>query len=225
MSVAINTYSGLSAAVQAWMARAGDTVLSARFDDFLALAERRIYYGYATDDMPNPMRSDPLRIPEMQTVDTAFTPGTSGTVAQPTNFLELISVKKNTGTAIQMQIVAERVLDEYGSNAVGNVVLWAVSGTNFRILDAPASTDTFTLRSFQKLATPTPAAANTILTSYPDVYLYACLTEAAIYTQDPPSAQAYLALYNASVAGLNARRQRITASANPVMRVSGGMRP
>jgi hypothetical protein len=37
--------------------------------------------------------------------------------------------------------------------------------------------------------------------------------------------QRYLQLYNASVAGLNARTQRITASAAPVIRLRAGMLP
>jgi hypothetical protein len=223
MSVQINTYSGLNAGVQAWMARPDDVVLSARFDDFLALAERRIYYGYATDDVTNPLRSDPLRIPEMETVDSAFSLS-SGTVAQPTTFVELISVY-NTTINSPMEIVAQRVIDGYGTAAVGGAKLIAVSGTNFRIKDAPTTANTAVLRYYQKLATPTAAASNAILASYPDVYLNACLIEAAVYTQDAPSAQAYLAVYNASVQGLNARQQRMTASANPVMRVRGGMTP
>ena len=49
------------------------------------------------------------------------------------------------------------------------------------------------------------ATANAILTSAPDVYLYGCLIEAAIFTQDQNGAVSYLQAYNASVAGLNAR--------------------
>ena len=82
-----------------------------------------------------------------------------------------------------------------------------------------------TLRYYQKLATPSGATANAILTGYPDVYLFGCLIEAAIFTQDELGAQRYLQLYNASVAGLNARTQRITASAAPVIRLRAGMLP
>ena len=69
-----------------------------------------------------------------------------------------------------------------------------------------------TLRYYQKLATPAGATANAILAGSPDVYLYGCLIEAAIFTQDAEAALRYLPLYNASVAGLNARMQRITAA-------------
>jgi hypothetical protein len=81
------------------------------------------------------------------------------------------------------------------------------------------------LRYYQKLATPAGATVNAILTASPDVYLYGCLVEASIFTQDEAGAMRYLALYNASVSGLNARTQRITGSSVPVIRVRAGMAP
>jgi hypothetical protein len=81
------------------------------------------------------------------------------------------------------------------------------------------------LRYYQKLSTPAGAIVNAILTGYPDVYLYGCLVEAAIFTQDQDAALRYIPLYNASVSGLNARTQRITASSVPVIRLRAGMAP
>lgn len=224
MSVTFNTYTGLKAAIPTWMARgSSDPILDPQFDNFLLNCETRIYYGY--EDPTDVLQSDPLRVPEMETANAAFAVS-SDTVAQPTTFVELISAY-NTTINKQMEIVAQRVIDDYGTNAVGGAKLIAVSGTNFRVKDAPtvASPANLVLRYYQELATPTAAAANSILTNYPHVYLYGCLVEAAIMTQDSPSAQAYLALYNGAVSGLNARTQRITASARPVMRVGGGMLP
>jgi hypothetical protein len=224
MSVTINTYSGLLSGMLARLARQGDAILTPEFDNFLANTEQRMYYGYATESMGDPMRSDPLRIVEMETVDSAFSLS-SGTVAQPSGFLELISAYNNNDD-LPIQIVAQRTIDGYGSTAIGRTGgLIAVSGTNFRVLDAPSTAITAVLRYYQKLTTPTAAAANDILTDYPNVYLYGCLLEASIFTQDEASALRYLQLYNASVAGLNARTQRITASSVPVMRVRAGMTP
>jgi hypothetical protein len=227
VSVTFNTYTGLKAAIPAWMARgSSDPILDPQFDNFLANMERRMYYGYATDDPGNPLRSDPLRIPEMEiTVNSTAVTAGSTTLSQPSDFLELISVYNSTLNR-PMEIVAQRVIDEYCGQAIGGTKLIAVSGTNFRLWDAsPTGGLTLVMHYYQKLTTPTAAASNTILTNYSDVYLYGCLVEATIMTQDAPSAQAYLALYNASVAGLNARTQRITASANPIIRVGGGMHP
>jgi hypothetical protein len=251
VAVTINTYTGLQSGMLARLARQGDAILTPEFDNFIANAEQRMYYGYATEDMGNLLRSDPLRSPEMEVVDPDFSltgepdvdsarlveedtvrvtedavdaaDDLSGTVAQPTNFLELISVVNN-GDSRPIDIVAQRVIDGYGSQSLGRVAgLIAVSGTNFRVFDAPTTEITATLRYYQRLATPTAAAANEILTNYPNVYLYGCLVEASIFTQDEAAAMRYLAIYNASVQGLNARTQRITASADPRMRVRAYM--
>ena len=222
MAAQITTYAGLKAGMLDWLARTGDALLDSRFDDFLLNCERRMYYGFAVDEPASPLRSDALRIPEMEAVDAAFAL-TSGTVAQPAGFLELISAYSNSRNA-PLDIVSQRTLDGYGTQTIGGTKLIAVSGTNFRLLDAP-TTGTATLRYFKKLATPGGSTVNDILTNYPDVYLYGCLTEAAIFTQGEAEAQRYLQLYNASVAGLNARSQRITASSVPVIRVRAGMTP
>lgn len=221
MVAQIISYTGLKAGVLAWLARTGDTLLDSRFDDFLQGCERRMYYGYATEEPGNPLRSDPLRIVEMEAADTAF--ALQATVPQPDGFVELISVLLDSPKAL-LDIVSQRALDAYGAQHLGRVAKIAISGTNLRVKDDPAGA-VATLRYYRKLATPTGASANAILTNYPDVYLFGCLIEAAIFTQDELGAARYLQIYNASVAGLNARTQRITASAAPVIRLRGGMLP
>src|ERR1051325_2841236 len=126
MAAQITTYAGLKAGMLAWLARTGDSLLDGRFDDFLLNCERRMYYGFAVDEPASPLRSDPLRIPEMETVDTAFALS-RGTVAQPAGFLELISAKNNSPES-PLQQVAQRTLDGYGSQSVGGTKLIAVSG-------------------------------------------------------------------------------------------------
>ena len=221
MAAQITSYAGLRAGVLAWLARTGDALLEQRFDDFLLNCERRMYYGAAADEPGNPLRSDALRIGEMETVDPAF--ALAAVTPQPEGFLELVSAQLNSPNE-PLQVVSQRTLDGYGRQSLGSSRLIAVSGGNFRVKDDPGGA-LATLRYYRKLATPQGATVNAILTAYPDVYLYGCLVEAAIFTQGEAEAQRYLALYNASVAGLNARTQRITASAVPVIRLRAGMLP
>ena len=113
MAVQINTYGGLKAGVLAWLARSGDSLLDSRFDDFLLNCERRMYYGFATDDPANPLRSDPLRIVDMETVDPAF--ALSAVTPQPATL-----PRADLGAAQQprmrrLQIVSQRTIDGYGS--------------------------------------------------------------------------------------------------------------
>jgi hypothetical protein len=258
MAANLTSYGGLLNGTLSWLGRdsTGEAIITPRFDDILLMAERRIYYGYATEDVGNPLRSDPLRIPEMEVVDPAFlmtgdsevvrvdeagafvrvteaaadttditiTETLAGTVGQPEGFLELISARNNSDD-LPISIVAQRVIDGFGRGAMGRVGLMAVSGMNFRFLDAPSDSSTATLRYFHKLETPAGSTSNDILDNYPEVYLYACLIEASIMTQDEGGSTRYLAMYSTSVQGLNARAQRITASTVPVMRLRAGLAP
>jgi len=221
MAAQITTYGGLRSAILDWLARPADQLLDSRFDDFLMNCERRLYYGYAAADPANPLRSDPLRIVEMETLDPAV--ALSAVTAQPAGFLELISAQLNS-PATPLQVVSQRTIDAYAGRDMGSPRLIAVSGGNFRVKEDPAGAPA-TLRFYRKLATPSAAGANAILTSYPDVYLYGCLVEASVFSQDEAAGTRYLGLYNTSVAGLNARTERLAASVSPVIRNPAGPAP
>lgn len=214
--MAINTYATLKTGFAEWMARTGDTDLATRFDDFLALCEQRMWYGAEE----GPIVCEPLRIREMEAVSSSFS--LSATVAQPTGFLELISVALNTNQG-PLDIVTEGVIDAYGaqSSAIPRVI--AVSGSNFRVWPDPGSSYTATLRYFKKLDTPTSGGTvNWVITNAPGVYLNGVLAEASIYTQDAEGASKYLALYCSMVRSLNQRRNRELASAaNVRLRLRG----
>ena len=215
----ITTYSSLKSATAEWLARNGDTDIDTRFDDLLALQEQRMYYGSA--EVPGLIPEMPkLRIREMEQADTSFSLS-GATVAQPTGFLELISAELNTSQG-PLDIVTEAMFDAYGARTLGGVKLIAVSGTNFRFKDTPAS-DTATLRYFKKLTTPSGSTStNTILTNFPGVYLYGCLMQAAIYTGDPEAAKMYGSLYASEVTALNQRRNSELANAHNVrLRIRG----
>lgn len=217
MAAVVNTYTGLQAAVAEWMARAGDTDITGRFDDYLALVENRLWYGSA--QMGAFPECEPLRIREMETVSAAFSLS-SATVAQPSGFLELISAKLNSPER-PMDIVHEGVIDGYRDQSLGGTYLIAVSGTNFRFFDAPTS-GTATLRYFAKLTTPTAGNSNWVLTNAPNVYLDGCLFEAAKMTGDADAAAMYLVGYASAVRGLNQRRNsELKAATNVRMRLRG----
>lgn len=218
MAAVVNTYSGLQAAIASWMARDGDTDITDRFDDLLALHEHRMYYGAA--EVPGLLPAcEPLRIREMEATDAAF--ALSATVAQPEGFLELIEMKLNSDDR-RLDVVAEGTLDAYRSDAFGGPALVAISGTNFRIVDDPGASYTATLRYFRKLDTPTAEAANWILTNTPNVYLHGCLFEAAVMTGDKDAAGLYLATYAAHVRALNQRRNsELRHATNVRMRLRG----
>jgi len=218
MAAVINTYSGLQTAVAEWLGRSGDTDITGRFDDLLALHEQRMYYGAA--EVPGILPAfPPLRIREMETTDSAF--ALSETVAQPSGFLELISADLNSPYG-PLRVEHEGVIAQYGEQAADQPLIIAVSGSNFRVWPDPGSSYTATLRYYAKLTTPTASVSNWILTNAPGLYLHGCLMQAALLTGGMEEAKVYGALYVAEVGGLNERRNRELASATNVrMRIRG----
>jgi len=218
MAAVINTYSGLQTAVAEWLGRSGDTDITGRFDDLLALHEQRMYYGAA--EVPGILPAfPPLRIREMETTDSAF--ALSETVAQPSGFLELISADLNSPYG-PLRVEHEGVIAQYGEQAADQPLIIAVSGSNFRVWPDPGSSYTATLRYYAKLTTPTASVSNWILTNAPGLYLNGCLMQAALLTGGMEEAKVYGALYVAEVGGLNERRNRELASATNVrMRIRG----
>lgn len=221
MAAVVNTYTGMQAAVADWLGRAGDTDITGRFDDLMALHEHRMYYGSA--EVPGLLPAcEPLRIREMETVDSAF--ALSATVAQPTGFLELIEVKLNSGSERPLDIVPEGTLDAYREGAFGGPAMIAVSGTNFRVIDDPGSSYTATLRYLMKLPTPSSVANNWIIVNAPNLYLHGCLFEAAVMLGDKESAALYLSAYAAHVKGMNQRRNgELRSATNARLRMRGRM--
>ena len=218
MAAVINTYSGLQTAVAEWLGRSGDTDITGRFDDLLALHEQRMYYGAA--EVPGILPAfPPLRIREMETTDSAF--ALSETVAQPSGFLELISADLNSPYG-PLRVEHEGVIAQYGEQAADQPLIIAVSGSNFRVWPDPGSSYTATIRYYAKLTTPTASVSNWILTNAPGLYLNGCLMQAALLTGGMEEAKVYGALYVAEVGGLNERRNRELASATNVrMRIRG----
>lgn len=218
MAVVVNTYTGLQAAIALWLAREGDTTITDRFDDLIALHENRMYYGAA--EVPGMLPAcEPLRIREMETVDATF--ALAATVAQPSGFLDLIEAKINS-EGYRLDVVAEGTLSNYAAGSLGGPAVIAISGTNFRVMDDPASAYTATLRYFAKLTTPSAGVSNWILTNAPNVYLDGCLFEAAKMTGDAQSAGLYLSAYASNVRALNQRRNsELRHATNVRMRLRG----
>ena len=207
----ITTYNSLKEATAEWLDRAGEMALLNRFDDFLVLTEQRIYYG--KDAVPSLQlpRCEPLRIRQMELIDSAF--ALTDGVAQPNRFLELLQATLNSPRRA-LAVVAEAVLDSHGEDSGGQVIEIANSGTSFRCW--PTGGGTVTLRYFARMDTPAADGTNWLLTNAPGVYLNGCIAEAALHTADHETARLHLALYAADVTALNERRNAELAHAGNV---------
>lgn len=219
--MALGTYTALQSAVAAYLARDGDADITSRIDDFIALCEQRMYIGKVAVPALQLPEHEAVRIPQMEITNATF--ALAATVAQPGDFLELISADNNNPYG-PMTVVDEGVISShYRQSPGGPPSEIAVSGTNFRVWGDPGTTNTATLRYYGKLATPTSmGSANWILANAPGVYLNGCLLEASIFTGALDEAKLYAALYAADVGGLNQNRNRQAWSArNMKVRLRG----
>lgn len=177
--MAFSNLSDLKTEIQKYRGRS-DTAFTDRLDGFVALFESR-----ANVELP-------IRTAE---VDTTLT-GTidSRSIPLPSDFLEPISLDLTTfGTEDHL---APIIAGNYSLELTSGVPsVWMINGANLD-LDKPCDqAHTFKFRYRMKrldLATTDP---NWLLTNHPDVYLYGCLREAAIFSQDDDAALRYENLY------------------------------
>lgn len=171
--MALTNYSELQTHV---LARASRADLSAEFADFVRLAEQVIYFGIEHDSI------EPLRVKEMEAETTVSI--TTGTGSLPADFL--------TARALSLQN-AEQYLDylsPYQFRAQKGLFTGSSKPGYFTIesgaLDVlPAWTGTLDLAYIQRpAALTTGAPINTIMTDYPDVYVYGAMRELAKWIRD-----------------------------------------
>lgn len=197
--MALDTYATLKTSITDWTKRAD---LSSYLGDFVTLAEARIF-------------SD-IKVKEMET-RSEYTP-TSRYLATPTGLtsirrmvakssppFELLSTSPdgihavydaNSGTPTHYAVLGSEI--EF--NRVPNV---AVEIVYFAAPDALSDTNT----------------TNTILTAYPQVYLAACMIEAALFMVDDSMLQKWQMVYSDALTKANKKSTRFN-TAGPMATVS-----
>lgn len=180
--MAINSYTGLVSAVTNWMNR-GD--LAAVVPDFIALAESRI----ATD----------LRVRRLLTT-TTLTTTAGGTVPLPAGWLEFDALRYN-GRPVDF-MTSEQIADRFG-RCSGEPRYYTIEGDQLVLGPVPADVYTLTARYYKQLDPLEQTGANWLLSSKPNLYLYAALGEAALFVKKNDDAASWAGLYGGILEGLH----------------------
>lgn len=180
--MAINSYTTLQAAVANWMNR-GD--LNTVIPDFIALAEARI----ATD----------LRVRRLLTATTLSTvPG--GTVTLPTGWLEFEALRYNDRPLDFL--TSEQIADRFGQNT-GEPAYYTIEGDQLVVGPSPEDVYPLDARYYKQLDSLASTGANWLLTSKPNLYLYACLAEACLFVKKKDEAASWAGLYGGIIDALH----------------------
>lgn len=169
--MAITTGAELATAVANWLGRAD---LTSRIPEFVSLAEAKF--------------NRTIRTREMEVLDPAFAI-TGEYVAMPLGFLDWRSGYLNLPTRPAIAYLpADQQAASFQGVASGEYPARYVTvvGTNFQFAPPPSGSTTATIvyRKALDSVAGGGTAINWLLTSHPDVYLYAALMEAAPFLGD-----------------------------------------
>jgi hypothetical protein len=165
--MAITNYTELTGAVVAWL-EVPTADVSSVISDLVMVGEKRI------------MRE--VRTPDME--DTHSTAISSGVIAVPTGFVELKYAYIDRNPSQRIEMVSPNVIYDRSHESGRGARCSRPDGSNFIFGPYPDSTYTVNLR-FYKHLTAVQTTINALFTENPDLYLWACLSEASpILKQD-----------------------------------------
>jgi len=188
-------YAWLQAEVVDWLRRKD---MAPRVPKFITMAEARIN------------RIVQARGMEVETT-LAFQPGV-GAVRLPVGFDTPIAAWEVVGDGRRdlSPVVPEQLS---GTTQRGCPTYWAVSGA-YLALDRPADvTRRVALRYRGLLRLSAAAPNNSVLTKYPDVYLYGALMEAAMFIRDQEALAMWASMFDSAMKELNRNESRARAIA------------
>lgn len=200
--MALSTYTELTASIAGWLDRSD---LTSRIPDFVVLGEATL--------------NRRLRVREMLTRDDAFTID-SRYETVPTDFAGVKQfVIQRTPVVTLDSLTPDRLVHErqrYPSSGVP--IYYSVVGGSFEFLPTPSDTFTATLLYYQKIPDLATNATNWLLTSHPDLYLWASLVAAEPYIQNDERLVTWKSQLEQGIAELNRIDQRESRGPTPTTR-------
>jgi hypothetical protein len=182
--MSISTYSELKTAIAGWFHRSD---LSSSLADFITLSESKF--------------NRRLRTLEQETTFTATSP-TDYEIARPTDFKAFIRLWRTSDKGE----VFSRSLTEVVSGQAGGVSAYFAVNRNVITFDGTSEVKGTYYAKIPALSDAAPT--NWLLTAYPDLYLWAGLSEAAFYTKDTNAAAMWTERTDALIKEINGASQR-----------------
>jgi hypothetical protein len=202
--MSITTFTELKTAVQSWINKSS---ISAQADDFVTLAENHLNLE--------------LRVQRMMVLKTGTVSDNPLDLAtELTRFARVRSMSINVGGAeVPLSYISQDLrMGRLNDISSGIPEYYTLIGDNLYLDPAPNDTYAYTLLYYQKLEPLSgTVASNWLLADQPNIYLYAALTEAAIFAKDQNAAQGYIALRDRYIGALKSADLRDRAGGSSRM--------
>jgi hypothetical protein len=196
--MALSSYTDLIASVANWAHRSD---LGALMPDIVAMAEARI--------------SRDLRLRNQIISTTLIATAGARSVPIPTDWLEFenLSIITSGGSQRQLTYVPVEHMDsKYDSAYVGLPAIYTLEGDSLLLAPTPDSAYSIDAIYYARLPSIITNGTNWLLTSHPNIYLFACLAEVFLYTQNPDQIQLFSQRYSEGLQQLQVQDDRASHS-------------
>lgn len=207
--MAITTFTELSDIVRTYAKRG--TSLDLLIPDFVRLAEQEMYNN----------DTEALEVKYQEQTATASLSTTVDRLATPDGF-ESARESKLVITDKPGEIWYRTPERMTRNGEAGQPSYFTVIGPNFEFDRIADTAYTIEVSYYARIAALTSAApTNTILTNYPDIYMFGTLAQAMLFTEDARNEQFYRGKFNAAIMGANRSSKKGRFGPAPVMMVDG----
>jgi len=185
--MAFTNYTSFVTVVENYLAR---TDLSSQIPDFIQLAQTRM--------------SRDLRTEKMLKVATASITSGDGTVAVPSDMLEVREIHIQGNPVVRVAYQSPDLFFKDGLTTTSGIsVFFTMLGSEFQFAPVPNGSQTVQILYYaQPTFISTTTASNLFLANYPDALLYATLAEAEPYLMNDNRIQTWSALYDRAIANI-----------------------
>lgn len=205
--MALSTYDELVKEISDWGHRDD---LNTKIPDFIKLAEIEMYNN----------QTEGLAIRDMEKIQTATT-STGRYLALPDNFESSRSIRIVLDSG-EIRYRAPEQMERVPST--GQPRFFTVIGNEIEFDRVPDSEYTLEIQCYVRPADLSASnQTNSVLTKYPNIYLYGSLVQMFAHAQDDQQAVKYDGLFRNAVKGANKAQKKGRYGSAPSMNVDGGM--
>lgn len=163
--------------------------LKTRIQSLIGRAPNEVCYELVTADINQELR--------LHVMESTITLVEAASVALPSDFLEVVSLYRDTDPRTTLNLVTPQQLQRLHSGSSALPAHYAIVDGAILLQPTPSGSENLKLRYYQKLSDlAADSDENDVLTTYPSVYVYGALTHHAALIRDTEALGAWAQAYD-----------------------------
>lgn len=189
--------------------------LKSRILAIIGRAPADVVYELVTADI-----NQQLRVRYMET-ETTLTE--SATIALPADFLDVLTIYRNTEPRRALGPLPPQTLQR-AFNSSGTPAFYSIEDGQLRLTPSPNGSEEIVMRYYAKLSDlSADSDENDILTNYPSIYVYGALTHHALLIRDMENAQGWAMAYEKAIKQAKADDRKYRSGAGSTYPIVGSV--